>query len=207
MALWSGPRFAFVRKDAGPGVAEWTPLPSTSRTLARGRAAVGGTILIRKRFMLEAGSVVRELQEMRDEGHLSDALLRKAVRCISVDDRFEWTGVYLLGEDEELWLHNYVGEPTVHAKIPVGVGVCGRAVAERTNLNIPDVSTEENYLMCSPDIQSELVILIRAGEDIFGQIDIDSEEKSAFTDDDEVALIGIADKLAEQLAAEKRGAS
>jgi len=156
--------------------------------------------------MLDAASIIKELQDMRDDGHLSDALLRKAVRSVSDDERFEWTGVYLLGEDE-LWLHNYVGEPTEHAKIPVGTGICGRAVAERTNLNIPDVSAEENYLSCSPDIQSELVVLIRAGDDIFGQIDIDSEEKGAFTEDDEVALIGIADKLAEQLAAEKREAS
>jgi L-methionine (R)-S-oxide reductase len=156
--------------------------------------------------MLDAPSVIKELQDMRDEGHLSDALLRKAVRSVSVDDRFEWVGVYLLGE-EELWLHNYIGEPTDHAKIPVGTGICGRAVAERTNLNIPDVSAEENYLSCSPDIQSELVVLIRAGDDIFGQFDLDSEEKAAFTEDDEMALIGIADKLAEQLAAERREAS
>lgn len=157
--------------------------------------------------MLDAGKIITELQVMRDDGHLSDALLRKAVRSLSVDERFEWTGVYLLGAENELWLHNYIGEPTDHAKIPVGTGVCGRAVAERRNLNIKDVSKEENYLACSPDIQSELVILIRAGDDIFGQIDIDSEQKAAFTEDDEIALIGIADKLAEQLAAEKREAS
>jgi len=155
--------------------------------------------------MLDAGVVVKELQQMRDEGHLSDALLRKAVRSIkSADDRYDWVGVYLVGEGEELWLHNYVGEPTEHAKIPVGTGVCGRAVAERRNLNIKDVSKEENYLACTPETQSELVILIRAGEDIYGQIDIDSDQMSAFTEDDEIALIGIADKLAEQLAAERR---
>jgi|SRR5690606_21559533 len=156
--------------------------------------------------MVEAGKVIRELQEMRDDGHLSDALLRYAVRSIAKADeeRFNWVGVYLLGEGDELWLHNYVGEPTEHAKIPVGTGVCGRAVAERTNLNVPDVSAEENYLACSEDVQSELVVLIRAGDDIFGQIDIDSEEKGAFTEEDEIALIGIADKLAEQLMAERR---
>ncbi|MEM7416598.1 MAG: GAF domain-containing protein [Gemmatimonadota bacterium] len=156
--------------------------------------------------MVDGGSLIKELQEMRDDGHLSDALLRKAVRSISGEERFDWVGVYLL-RDDELWLHNYVGEPTEHAKIPVGTGVCGRAVAERTNLNIPDVSAEENYLACSPDVQSELVVLIRAGEDIFGQIDIDSETKGAFNEDDEIALIGVADKLAEQLAAERREAS
>ncbi len=155
--------------------------------------------------MLEAGTVVKELQEMRDEGHLSDALLRKAVRSISTaDDRYDWVGVYLVGEGEELWLHNYVGEPTEHAKIPKGTGVCGRALAERTNLNIEDVSKEESYLACSPDTQSELVVLIRAGDEIYGEIDIDSDQQSAFNDEDIIALIGIADKLAEQLAAERR---
>lgn len=156
--------------------------------------------------MLDGGNLIKELQDMRDDGHLSDALLRKAVRAVSEEERFDWVGVYLL-RDDELWLHNYVGEPTEHAKIPVGTGVCGRAVAERTNLNVPDVSEEENYLACSPDVQSELVILIRAGDDIFGQIDIDSETKAAFTEEDEIALIGVADKLAEQLAAERREAS
>ena len=146
------------------------------------------------------------VQEMRDEGHLSDALLRKAVRSIDeADDRFNWVGVYLLNEaEQELWLHNYMGPGTDHAKIPVGTGVCGRAVAERTNLNIADVSAEENYLVCSPDTRSELVILIRAGEEIFGQIDVDSDDEAAFTEEDEMALISIADKLAEQLAAERR---
>ena len=155
---------------------------------------------------LDSGEVVLALQEMRDEGHLSDALLRKAVRSIDeADDRFNWVGVYLLNEaEQELWLHNYMGPGTDHAKIPVGTGVCGRAVAERTNLNIADVSAEENYLVCSADTRSELVILIRAGEEIFGQIDVDSDDEAAFTEEDEMALISIADKLAEQLAAERR---
>ena len=156
--------------------------------------------------MLEAGKLVKDLQMMRDEGHLSDALMRYAVRTIATsDDRFNWTGVYLLNaEGSELWLHNYVGSPTEHAKIPVGTGVCGRAVAEKSNLNVPDVSKEENYLVCSPDVQSEMVVLIRAGDDIFGQIDIDSEDAAAFTEEDEIGLQGVADKLAEQLAAERR---
>jgi GAF domain-containing protein len=156
--------------------------------------------------MVDAGKLVRELQDMRDDGHLSDALLRYAVRNIATDDdRLSWVGVYLLNaEANELWLHNYVGTPTEHAKIPVGTGVCGRAVAEASNLNIPDVSKEENYLVCSPDVQSEMVVLIRAGSEIFGQIDIDSEEAKAFTEDDETALQAVADKLAEQLAAERR---
>ncbi len=143
---------------------------------------------------------------MRDEGYLSDALLRKAVvRLSESDDRFDWVGVYLLDDDgDELWLHNYVGEPTEHSKIPVGTGVCGSAVADKENKNVPDVSEVDDYLACSPDVQSELVVLIRAGDEVFGQIDLDSEEAAAFTDEDEVSIQAVADKLAEQVMAERR---
>jgi GAF domain-containing protein len=156
--------------------------------------------------MLDAGKLVFDLQTMRDEGHLSDALLRYAVRTISSsDDRFSWVGVYLLkADDDELWLHNYIGTPTEHSKIPVGTGVCGRAVGEATNLNVPDVRKEENYLECADDVESELVTLIRAGDDVFGLINIESEESGAFGDDDETSLQSVTDKLAEQLAAERR---
>jgi GAF domain-containing protein len=155
--------------------------------------------------MWDAGVLVKEIQTMRDEGHLSDALLRKAVRTIKTsDDRYDWVGVYLVGEGEELWLHNYFGEPTVHAKIPFGQGVCGRAAATRRNQNVKDVSKEEHYLACSPDTKSELVILIRAGDQIVGEIDVDSDQLAAFSDRDELALISVADTLAVQLAAERR---
>ena len=41
--------------------------------------------------MLNAAELVRDLQEMRDEGFLSDALLRHAVKTIAgSDERFNW---------------------------------------------------------------------------------------------------------------------
>lgn len=156
--------------------------------------------------MLDTQELVQELQEMRDSGYLSDALLRHAVRSLAgSDDRISWVGVYLLRESgEELWLHNYVGGPTEHAVIKVGEGVCGTAVAEKANQNVPDVTAVDNYLACDPDVKSELVVLIRAGDEIFGQLDLDSEEEAAFTEEDESALQLVADKLAEQFVAERR---
>ncbi|MDT8370037.1 MAG: GAF domain-containing protein [Longimicrobiales bacterium] len=156
--------------------------------------------------MLDGTTVVHELQTLRDEGHLSDAILRTAVKKIKKSDpRFDWVGVYLFDEEkDDLWLHNYVGAPTEHARIPVGTGVCGMAVAEKKNQIVGDVGAVENYLACDPDVRSEIVVLIRAGDEIFGQIDIDSTEENAFTEEDEGELSAIADKLAEQIAAERR---
>lgn len=155
--------------------------------------------------MLDAGALVEELTDLHERGHLSDAMLRHAVKGIEKSDsRFDWVGVYLLNDEaNELWLHNYVGSPTEHAKIPVGTGVCGRAVAEGSNILVNDVSQEENYLACSPLVESELVVLIRQGDRVFGQIDIDSTDAAAFEEADELALQLIADRLANQLAVEK----
>ena len=48
------------------------------------------------------------------------------------------------------------------------------------------------------------MILIRAGSDIYGQFDIDSNQPDAFDNQDEVAIQMVADKLAEQIARERR---
>ena len=156
--------------------------------------------------MVDAAKMIKRIQEMRDEGYLSDAILRETVKQIKATDTdYNFVGVYLFNPDEaQLWLHNYVGESTEHAKIPAGSGICGTAVAEKTNQNVPDVSQVENYLACSPRTKSELVVLIRAGDEIFGQIDIDSRENGAFSDKMQEALELVADKLAEVFMAERR---
>ncbi len=155
---------------------------------------------------MDSTKVVKRLQEMREEGFLSDAILREAIKAVkAADERYNWVGAYLYDADEKiLWLHNYIGKPTEHARIPVGEGVCGTAVAEGKNQNVPDVTKVENYLACNPRVKSELVVLIRAGDTVLGQIDIDSHKAEAFGDTDEQEVQAIADKLAEVLMAERR---
>jgi putative methionine-R-sulfoxide reductase with GAF domain len=127
-----------------------------------------------------------------------DELLRKMVQLLAVNvPRYHWVGIYLL-EGNELVLHNYVGKPTEHARIPVGVGVCGTAVAQKTNQVIGDVSQVDNYLACSLNTQSEIAVLIQDGEGIIGQIDIDSDLPNAFGPDDESFLHAIARLLAKR---------
>lgn len=122
-----------------------------------------------------------------------------AVGYLKDRPRFHWTGVYSL-EGSELVLRSFVGKPTDHIRIPVGRGVCGTAVAEKRDINVPDVSQEKNYLACSLDTKSELVVLIKTGETIYGQIDIDSDTKSAFTADDEAEVKKVADSVARYFA-------
>jgi len=156
--------------------------------------------------MLIAKDAVRELQEMRDNGFLSDALLRKAVRLIkSGDDRYDWVGGFLLREGgSTLWLHNYVGVSSEQAEYPVGSGVGGGAVTARENAIVADSSTIEGYQSPAPDARSELFVLIRAGGDVFGGIGVASEEPSVLNEKDVAEIQAVADKIAEQIAAERR---
>jgi putative methionine-R-sulfoxide reductase with GAF domain len=155
--------------------------------------------------MIDGPKIVQQLQTMRDSGYLADAIMREAVKQLkAAEPRYNFVGVYMLNPNENiLWLHNYSGEPTDHARIEVGVGVCGTAVAERANQNVPDVTKVENYLSCSPRTKSELVVLLRSGDDIFGQIDIDAREINAFAPQDQKAIEMIGEKISDIIVRER----
>jgi L-methionine (R)-S-oxide reductase len=108
-----------------------------------------------------------------------------------------YTGVYLyMLHGDELVLEAYAGRETQHTRIPVGTGLCGRAVAERRDINAPDVQAAPGYLACSLETRSELVVLIRRHDEILGQIDIDSDLPAGFPPAEEQAVKQIADALA-----------
>jgi GAF domain-containing protein len=155
--------------------------------------------------MLEPNDVLKELQDLRDDGFLSDTLLRRVVKTTAAsDDRFDWVGIYLVNPEEKVvWLHNYVGRPTTHSKIPIGEGICGTAVANGENMSVPDVSEVEYYIECDRRTKSEMVVLIRGGDEIFGLVNIESRTEKAFTDEDSAAVQTLADEVAEQLAQER----
>ncbi len=121
-----------------------------------------------------------------------------AVRYVaSLSPFFDWVGVYVLKGDT-LELGPYLGEPSEHTRIPIGVGVCGTAVATGQDQNIPDVRAISNYLSCSLKTRSELVVLIRdpRSKGILGQIDIDSHTPAAFSEELESQVRKVADELA-----------
>lgn len=119
----------------------------------------------------------------------------EAMKLLDELPLYNWSGIYRL-EGDELVLDAYVGAPTDHDRIPVGRGVCGAAVADNETKNIADVREIENYLACSLETRSELVVLVRSGDDILGQIDIDSHTVSAFDASDEELLSEIGQFLA-----------
>jgi GAF domain-containing protein len=151
---------------------------------------------------MDAEALIQRLDRMVEDGASFESVLEAAVGGThQLDPRFDWTGIYELYPDNILRLGPFVGSPTDHVFIGVGTGVCGTAVAEKRNLNIPDVRLITNYLACSTETRSELVILIRSGDVIHAQIDIDSHQVAAFDDAAVDKVQRIADWLARRYEA------
>jgi len=111
---------------------------------------------------------------------------------------FNWTGFYMV-DNGELVLGHYIGKPTDHLKIQFGEGICGQAAANKETFIVDDVSKESNYLACSFETASEIVVPIMKGDEVLGEIDIDSDEVAAFDELDQDLLEKIAAMLAERL--------
>jgi L-methionine (R)-S-oxide reductase len=125
-----------------------------------------------------------------------EALLRTAAEKIRAAGP-PYTSVYLyMLHGDELRLEAHAGRDTDHTRIPVGKGVCGTAVATGQDQNVPDVQAVDNYLACNTWTRSELVILIRRGSTILGQIDIDSDEPDPFSAEEEGEVRKVAEALA-----------
>ena len=146
---------------------------------------------------LNVSEICKELENLEARGAQLEEILSRAVAMLhESNSRFDWTGIYELHSDGALRLGPFVGEPTEHVSITVGHGVCGTAVAKQCNMNIPDVSKATNYLACSTATKSELVVLIRRGARIYAQIDIDSHQLNAFSEELEAEVERLSDWLA-----------
>jgi L-methionine (R)-S-oxide reductase len=108
-----------------------------------------------------------------------------------------YTSVYMyMLHGDELVLEAYAGRDTDHTRIPVGQGVCGTAVATGDDQNVGDVRAITNYIACNAWTRSELVVLIRRGATVLGQIDVDSDVPDPFTMEEQAEVKKVADAMA-----------
>lgn len=145
---------------------------------------------------LESVATVRALRAAHLHDVARQALLQLACERIRAwDEPFTSVYAYML-QGDALVLEAFAGRATEHTRIAVGAGVCGTAVATGEDQNIPDVTAIDNYLACNTDTRAELVVLIRRGATILGQLDIDSDVPGGFTGLQHAAVKRVADALA-----------
>lgn len=113
---------------------------------------------------------------------------------------FDWVGIYMMDNaSQQLVLGPFAGAATEHTKIPFGKGICGQVAVSGTALNIPDVNASDNYLACSIETKSELVMPIYHRGKLIGQLDIDSHQYNTFTPEIEDFCKKLCSQLGEYL--------
>jgi L-methionine (R)-S-oxide reductase len=131
-------------------------------------------------------------------GQTGAAALQAAVDALARLPHYDWVGVYLL-EGNELVLGPFSGSPSPHTRIPLGRGICGAAAAGKATIVVDDVHADPRYLACSPDTRSEIVAPIMRGNEVLGEIDVDSDRPAAFGEADRRLLEAVAARLAPRL--------
>lgn len=144
-------------------------------------------------FLLGRVEVILAKSAARDERLFSVcSLLRDFVPFI------DWAGFYLADPEKpkELVLGPFVGKPTDHVRIQFGQGICGQAAETEQTFVVPDVSKETNYLSCSPDVKSEIVLPVMKDGKFVAELDIDSHTLAPFDDEDRKFLEKVSEFVA-----------
>lgn len=148
--------------------------------------------------MTSSTPVLESIEALVSSQASPDRVLDETVRLLKENfAHYTWVGIYLV-DGNDLVLKTYLGKPSPHTRIPIGKGICGAAVAERQTINVPDVNADARYLACSLETRSEIVVPIRRGEKIFGEIDIDSDAPHAFKGSDQILLESVAELIAKR---------
>ena len=97
-----------------------------------------------------------------------------------------WAGFYLI-RNGELQLGPFQGKPAC-TRIPIGKGVCGTAVKEKSIQRVADVHAFPGHIACDSASASEIVLPVCHDGEIIGVLDIDSPVTGRFSSDDEEGL-------------------
>jgi len=95
---------------------------------------------------------------------------------------FFWVGFYLVKEDE-LVLGPFQG-PVACTRIRKGRGVCGTSWSQANTVVVPDVEKFPGHIACSSISKSEIVVPFFKNNEVWGVLDVDSDQYNSFDETD-----------------------
>lgn len=138
-------------------------------------------------------------QFLTDGGERDVILLNICTLLHDSVDVYDWVGFYIAdpNKERELYLGPYVGPETDHTRIPFGVGICGQVAESHETFVVDDVTKQDNYLSCSVNVKSEIVVPIMKNGHFVAQLDIDSNTIAAMDEIDQRVLEELCEMIAD----------
>jgi len=116
-------------------------------------------------------------------------------------EKISWVGFYLL-KDGKLYLGPFQGKVACTV-IEISNGVCGGSAARKETIIVNDVDQFPGHIVCDGGSRSEIVIPLMKDEKIFGVLDLDSYQLSAFNETDKYYLEILNKTLIQKLSFER----
>jgi GAF domain-containing protein len=144
-------------------------------------------------------NILKKIEEILTANTKTDEILLSLCQLLKKEiEHYDWVGFYILEQNSKtLKLGPYAGKATEHTSIPVGKGVCGQVAQNKATMIVQDVSKMDNYIACSMEVQSEIVVPVLKNGEFVAEIDIDSHAYAPFKTADKELLETIAQKVAD----------
>jgi L-methionine (R)-S-oxide reductase len=130
------------------------------------------------------GRIYKQLGELVLKSNSASARMSTIIAVLHHKmDYFFWTGFYLF-ENGEMTVNSYQG-PVACQILEKNKGVCWAAFNKKETVVVEDVHSFPNHIACDSRSNSEIVVPLKNSEgEIIGVLDIDSSQKSSFSEVD-----------------------
>ena len=127
------------------------------------------------------------------------ATLQAAAEIIKEAGKYRWVGIYDVDPAAGMVRNVVWRGPSApeHPTFPITKGLTSAAISSRKTVNVGDVIADARYLTAFGSTRSEIIIPVfdRAGKQVVGTIDVESEKVNAFGEEVQSVLEACAEAL------------
>jgi L-methionine (R)-S-oxide reductase len=148
---------------------------------------------------LDRDKLLRQVTEILDSAVDHNEKAQRIAKGVRLSGNYRWVGIYEVDEREiSLIAWSGIGSPA-YPRFAVTEGLNGEAVRSRCTVISNDVTNDPRYLTAFNNTQSEIIIpiLVDDHRPVVGTIDVESNRKNAFGDEDRMSLEECAQALAQ----------
>jgi GAF domain-containing protein len=129
--------------------------------------------------------MIRQLDSILDnESNIIGNLANASALLFQTLPDLNWAGFYLYDKTSDALVLGPFQGKVACMRIPINVGVCGKAAYQQESIVVDDVHAFEGHIACDSASNSEIVIPIIINDTIFGVLDIDAPITNRFNDKD-----------------------
>ncbi|HZQ92723.1 MAG TPA: GAF domain-containing protein [Terriglobales bacterium] len=151
----------------------------------------------------EVAARARQALDAASPTSLGPSALEQVAEILHQSRHYFWVGIFLVLGDKAV-RYAAAGPQTSCSAMELGHGNVGTAAASGALKVSADVSRDATYVQCFAEVKSELVAPIRLGTQVFGVLDLESDQLGGFGEEERILAKQVAADVARFLAGRGR---